>query len=44
VEEANSSEAPTEAPLNTKELFQRMTEQYPLVRELKDRLKLDLDY
>jgi DNA polymerase-3 subunit gamma/tau len=44
VEEISRSEAPAEAPLNTKELFQRMTEQYPLVKELKDRLKLDLDY
>lgn len=44
VEESNEPTAPTEAPLNTKELFQRMTEQYPLVKELKDRLKLDLDY
>ena len=24
--------------------FQKMAEQYPLVKELKDRLKLDLDY
>ena len=44
VEESNEQEKPAEAPLNTKELFQRMTEQYPLVKELKDRLKLDLDY
>jgi DNA polymerase-3 subunit gamma/tau len=44
VEESNEQTVPAEAPLNTKELFQRMTEQYPLVKELKDRLKLDLDY
>jgi len=44
VVESASPEAPAERPLNTKELFQQMSEQYPLVRELKDRLKLDLDY
>ena len=33
-----------EAPLSSKEQFMRLTEQYPLVKELKERLKLDLDY
>jgi DNA polymerase-3 subunit gamma/tau len=33
-----------EAPLSSTEQFQKLIEQYPLVRELKDRLKLDLDY
>jgi DNA polymerase III subunit gamma/tau len=33
-----------EAPLSSKEQFLKLTEQYPLVKELKDRLKLDLDY
>ncbi len=31
-------------PLNSREQFQKMIEQYPLVKELKDRLKLELDY
>ena len=31
-------------PLSSKEQFMRMAEQYPLLKELKDRLKLDLDY
>lgn len=44
VEETKAPETPVERPLNTKELFQQMTSQYPLVKELKDRLKLDLDY
>jgi len=44
LEESTLSEIPLERPLNTKELFQQMTDQYPLVRELKERLKLDLDY
>lgn len=44
VEETGERAEPVERPLNTKELFQQMSTQYPLVRELKDRLKLDLDY
>ena len=44
VEETEAPPPPTERPLNTKELFQQMSAQYPLVKELKDRLKLDLDY
>ncbi|MEO6314470.1 MAG: DNA polymerase III subunit gamma/tau [Chitinophagaceae bacterium] len=33
-----------EIPLNTKEQYQRIVAAYPLVKELKDRLRLDLDY
>lgn len=33
-----------EIPLSSREQFQKLTEQYPLVKELKDRLKLELDY
>ncbi len=33
-----------EAPLSSTQQLQKMMEQYPLVRELKDRLKLNLDY
>ena len=33
-----------EVPLNSREQFQQMAEQYPLVKELKDRLRLELDY
>jgi DNA polymerase-3 subunit gamma/tau len=33
-----------EIPLSSKEKFLKMAEQYPLVKELKDRLKLELDY
>jgi DNA polymerase-3 subunit gamma/tau len=33
-----------EAPLTSREQFQKMSEQYPLVKELKDRLRLELDY
>jgi DNA polymerase-3 subunit gamma/tau len=31
-------------PLNTKAFFAQLADQYPLLLELKDRLKLDLDY
>ncbi|MEO6916692.1 MAG: DNA polymerase III subunit gamma/tau [Chitinophagaceae bacterium] len=31
-------------PLNSRQQFQKMIEQYPLVQELKDRLRLELDY
>ena len=34
----------TDVQLSSKEQFQKIVEQYPLVKELKDRLKLDLDY
>lgn len=34
----------TERPLNTKEQYQKLAEEYPLVKELRDRLKLELDY
>lgn len=35
---------PVERPLSMKEQFMRMTEKYPLVKDLKDRLGLELDY
>lgn len=31
-------------PLSSKEQYQKMVEQFPLVKELKDRLRLELDY
>jgi DNA polymerase-3 subunit gamma/tau len=31
-------------PLNTKQQFQLLAEEYPLIKELKDRLRLELDY
>lgn len=34
----------TEATLSTREKYLRLVEQYPLIKELKDRLKLELDY
>ena len=31
-------------PLSSKQQYQKIVEQFPMVKELKDRLKLDLDY
>jgi DNA polymerase-3 subunit gamma/tau len=33
-----------EATLTTREKYQKVIEQYPMIKELKDRLKLELDY
>ena len=33
-----------EMPLNSREQFNKLADQYPLVKELKDRLRLELDY
>jgi DNA polymerase-3 subunit gamma/tau len=35
---------PVERTLNSKEQYLKIIEEYPLVKELKDRLKLELDY
>jgi DNA polymerase-3 subunit gamma/tau len=43
-EKAHVEEEPTERPLNKREQFIQIAEQYPLVKELKDRLRLELDY
>ena len=42
--ETQEEENPTDKPLSTKEQFIRMVEKYPLVKELKDRLGMELDY
>ena len=44
VEEKEESNEPADRPLNTKEQFLKIAEEYPLVKELRDRLKLDLDF
>jgi DNA polymerase III subunit gamma/tau len=44
VEENTVDRPKIDIPLNAKEQFQKMAEQYPLVKELKERLRLDLDY
>lgn len=35
---------PSDIPLSSKEQYVKLIEEYPLVKELKDRLKLELDY
>ncbi len=44
VEENREPRPVTDAPMSSTEQFQKMAGQYPLVKELKERLKLDLDY
>ncbi len=44
VMEENKLQGTTETPMTAREQYQKMIEQYPLVKELKERLKLDLDY
>ena len=44
VEEKAENRPVIETTMTSKEQFLKMAEQYPLVRELKDRLRLDLDY
>ncbi len=45
IAEEKSEDRPlVEIPLSAKEQFLKMTEQYPLIKELKDRLRLELDY
>jgi len=44
VEEKSEDRPVMEITLTSKEQFQKMAEQYPLVKELKDRLRLELDY
>jgi DNA polymerase III subunit gamma/tau len=45
VVEENMADRPVvEAPLSSKEQFLKMSELYPMVKELKDRLKLEIDY
>jgi DNA polymerase III subunit gamma/tau len=44
VQENDGRDEPVEKQLNKREQFLRIAEQYPLVKELKDRLRLELDY
>jgi len=44
IEEKMDLSHKVEIPLNTKEQYLRIVAEYPLVKELKDRLRLDLDY
>ncbi len=45
VEESDTPTAePQEKALNTREQYQKIIEEYPLIKELKDKLRLELDY
>lgn len=44
IEERNGSKPTQEISLTAKEQFIKMADQYPMVKELKDRLRLELDY
>ncbi|NDF98100.1 MAG: DNA polymerase III subunit gamma/tau, partial [Chitinophagia bacterium] len=44
VQEPSGDASPAEGMLSSKEQFQELVKQYPLVQELKERLRLELDY
>jgi DNA polymerase III subunit gamma/tau len=44
IEEQQINNEPATKTLNTKEQYFKIIESYPLIKELKDRLKLELDY
>ena len=44
MEENKEEKIPVGTPLTSREQFLKMTERYPLVKELKDKLRLELDY
>ena len=44
VEQGEKEEIPQHLTLNSRQRFERIAEQYPLIKELKDKLKLEIDY
>ena len=42
--EGQQEKVQVDIPLSSREQYQKIIEQYPLVKELKDRLRLELDY
>jgi len=44
IDAGKHEEIPIHLTLNSRQKFERIAEKYPLVRELKDRLNLDIDY
>ncbi len=42
IETQNDNEVPADQPLSTKQQYLKIIEEYPLVKELRDRLKLEL--
>ncbi|MFZ9878007.1 MAG: hypothetical protein ACO3EG_05540 [Chitinophagaceae bacterium] len=44
IAQEKKEQIPTEGVLTSKERYQEMVKRYPLVQQLKERLRLDLDY
>lgn len=44
IDAGEQEEVPVHLRLNSRQKFERIAEQFPLVKELKDRLKMDIDY
>jgi DNA polymerase III subunit gamma/tau len=44
VEAGEKEEVPAHLRMNSRQKFERIAEQYPLLKELKDKLKLEIDY
>jgi DNA polymerase-3 subunit gamma/tau len=44
VDATEKEDVPIHMRLNSKQKFERISEQYPLVKELKEKLKLEIDY
>ncbi|MBN8858845.1 MAG: DNA polymerase III subunit gamma/tau [Sphingobacteriales bacterium] len=44
LQESADNNVPVERPLNSREQYLKMIEEYPMVKELRDRLKMELDY
>jgi len=44
VEEGETEVLPAHLTLNSRQRFEKLAEQYPLLKELKDKLRLELDY
>lgn len=44
VEEGEKEDVPLHMRLNSKQKFERIASQYPLVKELRDKLRLEIDY
>jgi DNA polymerase-3 subunit gamma/tau len=44
VEQGEEEKLPPNLTLNSRQKFEKLAEQYPLLKELKDKLRLELDY
>lgn len=44
VEQGEEEEVPANLVLNSRQRFEKMAERYPLLRDLRDKLRLELDY